>query len=412
MSVIGRRTLLKGTIAAGAASILAMPALGAQEGTVRIGFVGPLSGAQQIVGQPILIGAQVAVEQANAAGSDRTFELVLRDDKGDPSQTVANVRELVGSGTNFVVGAPLTATAVAVAGIAADLGIVYVAAGMGDERIAHELFSPNVFTALETNYARAHAFADVMARTRPATRVWVPIIPDISVGHASWLRAASGLKKYYGRAGIEVTLLEPVVAKYGSTDFKNQIVSLMSTEATGLYSVLFGQDGITFFTQALTFKLADKFDVIGEQALDIDLAKALGPRVPPNISSLSVWYPGAHHDNPESNALVEAFQARTGTVPPGLTAAGHTAVKAVVEGIAKAGSIAVDEVIDAMAGMEFDTVKGRNRIRKEDHQFVTSTDLINFAADDSQAGWSVAGYETTLTEPLLYEAAPGKPLEL
>ena len=78
-----RRGLLGG-IAAGAA--LAGSGTAFAQGSnapIRLGCVAPLSGAQEILGAPMRLGAEIAAKQINKTGGvlGRQIEIVARDDK-------------------------------------------------------------------------------------------------------------------------------------------------------------------------------------------------------------------------------------------------------------------------------------------------------------------------------------------
>ncbi|MBI3320595.1 MAG: branched-chain amino acid ABC transporter substrate-binding protein, partial [Candidatus Omnitrophica bacterium] len=65
---------------------------------VKIGFVGPLTGDQAPVGQDMLNGAKLAVDQVNAEGvvlPGYRLELVALDDQRNPTQAVAAAKKLV-----------------------------------------------------------------------------------------------------------------------------------------------------------------------------------------------------------------------------------------------------------------------------------------------------------------------------
>jgi branched-chain amino acid transport system substrate-binding protein len=63
---------------------------------IKIGWIGHLTGVLSAYGQDMLRAAEMAVEDINASGGilGRKFELVVRDDRGDPSQAATLVREL------------------------------------------------------------------------------------------------------------------------------------------------------------------------------------------------------------------------------------------------------------------------------------------------------------------------------
>ena len=130
MAIIRRRTLLAGA----AGSLVAVNAIRraeAQATTIRIGGSWPLSGALEPVGKPGRIGAEAAVARINRLGgvAGKQVEMVLKDDKGDPNQAVANLREFNAEGVKQVVGLPMTATAFAAAPLLVGLDISLITTG-------------------------------------------------------------------------------------------------------------------------------------------------------------------------------------------------------------------------------------------------------------------------------------------
>ena len=125
---------------------------------------------------------------------------------------------------------------------------------------------------------------------------------------------ATSLQEAYKANGKEVRLIDPILTKFGATDFKSQIVSLMSSGADGIFSVLFGGDGVTFFQQSVPFGLASKVKVIADLPLDVELARAMKGNVPENIWSASFWYPTAFPGNADSAALSRATRKRPATL--------------------------------------------------------------------------------------------------
>ena len=104
-SAPNRRTVLKTGLAAGA---LAVPGVGlglrpalAADGVVKIGFVGPVTGTFAELGTAMRDGAQVAVDDINAAGGvtigDKTYEidLVIGDEEATPERAIAATRRLI-----------------------------------------------------------------------------------------------------------------------------------------------------------------------------------------------------------------------------------------------------------------------------------------------------------------------------
>ena len=63
---------------------------------IKIGWIGHLTGILSAYGQDMLRAAEMAVSDINASGGvlGRKLQLVVRDDRGDPSQAATLVREL------------------------------------------------------------------------------------------------------------------------------------------------------------------------------------------------------------------------------------------------------------------------------------------------------------------------------
>jgi branched-chain amino acid transport system substrate-binding protein len=411
-SGIRRRTLLQGVAAGAAVTSFSIGRARAQSGPIRLGFSAPLSGSQQIVGTPLRIGAEVARDQINAAGgvNGRMIELVVRDDKGDPAQAVANVRELTGAGVNLIAGIPLTATAMAVAGVIQSVNGVYIVTGSGEEKLTHELFTRHLFTAAENNLTRLTAFSEQMARRFPEATTWGAIFPDITVGHSSWKHMSSGLKKFHKSLNNkDVTILDPVLTKFGATDYKSQIVALMSSGAQAFHSVLFGGDAVTFFQQAQPFGLAKKVSVISDQSLDVELPRALKRNTPGNVWSASFWYPGSFPNNPESDALLKGYIERAGNpYPPALTALSHTAIKAYATAIKMTnGSTDTGAVIAALEEAKFETAKGPAFFRKEDHMIMTQGSFLRADPAQNEQGWEIKDAIAVDLKPFVEPATPG-----
>ena len=61
---------------------------GSTDGAIKIGGIGPLTGNAAIYGQAAKNGAQIAVDEINAAGGDIKFELKYEDDENDAEKSV------------------------------------------------------------------------------------------------------------------------------------------------------------------------------------------------------------------------------------------------------------------------------------------------------------------------------------
>lgn len=120
---------LKLTVAAAIAAVASMAA--AQETVVKIGHVGPVSGAQAHYGKDNENGVRMAIEEINAAGTTIggkkiKFEIQAEDDAADPKQGTAAAQKLCDAKVAGVVGHLNSGTTIPASKVYNDCGIPHV----------------------------------------------------------------------------------------------------------------------------------------------------------------------------------------------------------------------------------------------------------------------------------------------
>ncbi len=113
---------------AASAAPAAAPAAPAAPSVIKIGHVGPTSGAIAHLGKDNENGARMAIEEWNAkgvsiGGTKVTFELLAEDDAGDPKQGTAVATKLVDAKVNGVIGHLNSGTTIPASKIYSDAGI-------------------------------------------------------------------------------------------------------------------------------------------------------------------------------------------------------------------------------------------------------------------------------------------------
>ncbi len=119
---------VKLNLIAGAAAIVLGGSAYAQDLVVKIGHVGPTSGAIAHLGKDNENGARMAIEELNAkgvmiGGKKAKFELLAEDDAGDPKQGTAAAQKLVDSKVNGVIGHLNSGTTIPASKLYFDAGI-------------------------------------------------------------------------------------------------------------------------------------------------------------------------------------------------------------------------------------------------------------------------------------------------
>ncbi|MGF7162397.1 branched-chain amino acid transport system substrate-binding protein [Rhodoligotrophos appendicifer] len=412
---ISRRAVLGGGAAALGALATGLPRrVHAQSSEpIRIGILLPLTGTQASYAPDCKLSAEIAADQINAAGGilGRKLEIVFKDDKANPNAAIAAAKELMGEGINLFIGGLNTPSALAIVGIMPDSKSTLITIGSVADSLTHESFNRNFFRITDSAYSRAQAQAHLAAEKYGNVTQWSGILPDVEFGHALWRSYSSGLKTFYPElAKTQAEISDPVLFKWGSIDFKNQISSLMRQPVEAVYQSLTGEDFLTMINQARPFGLTKKIKVFMDLSGELIFAKILKKNLPENFWSGSHWYYGSYQDIPTGKALYDEYVKRTGDkYPTGYIGPAHMALYAYANAIKAAGSTETDAVISALEGVKFESAKGELSFRKEDHQVISDINIKLGPADD-ELGWKVSDAVKVPGEKLLGPATPGKAL--
>jgi branched-chain amino acid transport system substrate-binding protein len=228
---VSRRKLLQTTAftaaAAAASGVLAAPSvLRAQSGSVKIGFLQPVSGALAYSGQQGRLGASIAVDEINAAGGIKEvgkIEPVLGDAQSTPDGGNAEVEKMNSARVSAIVGGYASGICLATSQTAARYELPYlVDVGVSDAIVTRGLkntfrFSPGFGVIAKT--ALANLIAINQAAGKPAKTAMI-VHEDSAFG--------SGLAKLLNEQlppqGFEV--LETIPHPTPTRDFNNVVLKI------------------------------------------------------------------------------------------------------------------------------------------------------------------------------------------
>lgn len=410
---ISRRTF--GSLSLGGAVALAARSRShAQDSSFKIGCITTLSGAAGILGKPQRLGMQFAADRINKAGGilGRKIEIVVRDDQSNPNIAVAAMRELAGDGVKVFAGVLASPVALAMSGIAPELNSIFLNAASHGNNLTHEDFRKNYFRVTDYSGMRITAAARLMADRYPDVVKWGAILPDAEIGRSTIATFRFALPKYFKQLhNKDVSIEEPVVVKFGATDFRNAISTLLNQDVDGVFIGVGGGDEVGFLQQAGQLGLSKRVKVYVSSGSDFQAAKALGKRTPENYWNGHHWYFGAY-DNPISKAVYDQYVQETGDkFPDGFVGMGDTAISAVAAAAAKSKDLSTEALIRGLEGLTFDAVKGKVTLRAEDHQAICDVNYVKLAPDTTEAGWKVVDYYKADGADLVGPATPGVPIK-
>lgn len=331
-----------------ALALAVAPAFSALADSIRIGFNAPLTGFAAADGNSALIGAQLAVEQVNAAGGvdGEMLELQVYDDQASPKES-----------------APLAVKMITQDRVAAGISGSY----SGSTRAAATIFQENA-----TPYISAYAVhpditraGDYVFRTsfmgEIQGRAGAKLIGDlmnlkrvvvITLNNDFGKSLAAGFKEKAGGFGIEI--LNEYEYSIKDREF-GPIVSKVKADAPdAIYA-----SGYFFTAGPLVRQLRAAgitTPVIGQEGYDSEkFIEIAGPHAEGVVITTSL-------DRDSSEAItrdfVKGFEARAGFPADMVAASAHTAVLVMAEALRKAGAGDKAALRDAIASSSVDASTG------------------------------------------------------
>ena len=411
MARLSRRRFIHATAGAGVLATAGAYRASAQAGPIRIGVTLPVSGPVAALGNDAKIGAELAAWWINRKGGvlGRQVEVIVADTKTRPNDAVAATRELLGNGVNFITGAMLGSEALAQIPVIADAGGLFIINATQTMGVNHEAFRPNVFRAADNDFEGTNALMQLGIDRYAGVLDWTYFGLDTATNNASGALFQKLMNEAHARAGRKVNFTEPVLVKTGTADAKTQISQIMNSPAQGLYSIVYGAEGVTAYGQARSFGLNNKIKVILDKGNEFPFAKALNRNLPENFWVLTPWYHGAYEHLEISREIYKEYVNRTGNkYPQGYVHSGAGAVLTVAAAIAAARTTDVPALIKVLEdGLGVETPKGTIRFRKEDHQQMADVVCIRLAPAEEDPGFKVAETVKYDGAKLLEPPSPG-----
>lgn len=293
--------------------LMASPAQAAKE--IRIGFIGPTTGAFAGFGKMMTEGATLALEEAGYKAAGVPVKFIVEDNRLDNELSVTKAKKLDEQDkVDVITGLVSGSTGLSVHDWATRTGVPVVFAYSAPEDITMRKATNNSIRPTWTGAQPMDPFGYWLAKTKGLKRIYM-IGEDYSYPY----NQAGGFKRGFFRGGgVEVkTIWHPT----GTDDFSSIIAQI---PRSGYDAVLYngaGSDSVAFVKQYVEFGMLDKIPLLG-QSNTFEMSEL--PSMPMVIADRGCYSGMQNADNlnfPEAVAFREAYQKRFKRLPA--TAAEH-----------------------------------------------------------------------------------------
>lgn len=310
--------------------------------TFKIGSIGPTTGSNAIYGTAVMDGAQIAVDEINAAGGINGYQISFKfeDDQSDAEKSVNAYNSLKDWGMQALMGTVTTTPCVAVVEKTAQDGMYQLTPSASSTDVIE---NDNVFQICFTDPNQGSASAQYIAENKLATKV--AVIYDSSDVYSSGIEA--NFVSEAENQGLEVVAEEAFTAD-SKTDFSTQLQKAQSAGAELVFLPIYYTEASIILTQAdsmgfdVDFFGCDGLDgLLGVENFDKELAEG--------VMLLTPF--AADADDEATKAFVAKYQEQYKDLPNQFAADAYDAIYVMKAAIEAADATPDMSVTDLGTGM-------------------------------------------------------------
>jgi branched-chain amino acid transport system substrate-binding protein len=333
-----------------------VPAAKPAADTIKIGFLGALTGDVAMFGKPTLEGMKMAADDINAAGGilGKKIEIVEADNRGDKQEGASVTQKLISRDNVIaIVGDPTTGITKVAAPIAQKAGVLLISAGATGPGVVEN--GDFIFRNTLLDSVAIPACIDFFANDLKYKKVAIITSDnnDYSVGFSQTFRDAA--------KGKGITIVADEKVKDGDKDFSGQVTNIKAKKPDVIFFSGYYTEGALIMKEAR--KQGVKANMFGGDGLfSPEFIKLGGSAVEGSMSALGF---APEQASPETAKFIEAFSKKfAGQVPGLFDAQGYDGVMMIADAIKRANSADPKVFKDAMASTKnFQGVSGTITIR-------------------------------------------------
>jgi len=339
-------------------------AAGAHAQTIKIGVVGPTTGAVTQYGDMVREGVDTAIERINAAGgvNGKKLEAVVIDDGCEPKQGPVAANRVVNSKIGFVVGHVCSGATIAAADIYNNEGVVMVTPSATAPAVTDGKNCEFIFRTIGRDDQQGPAAAKfVLEKIKPKKAAVLHDKQSYGQG------IATAVKNDLEKGGVPVAIFEGVNA--GDSDYSAVITKLKSQGVDFVYYGGYHPEMGLLLRQAAEQGVKAKW-MGPEGAGNPDINAIAGD----SVEGMLLTLPADFTQNAANADIVKSFEAKKRNAGGAFQMTAYTATQVIADGIKGAGSDDPTKVAKYLHANSFDTPIGKVSWNKQG-------DLNNFEFD-------------------------------
>ncbi len=333
---------------------------GHADNELYIGGIGALTGDYANYGLSVKYGAEIAVDEINAAGGINGMKIVfdMQDSQADPESAKSAYGKLMDWGMDISIGTVMSGEMASVTAESAKDDMFMISPSASNDTCLEA--SPNAFRICFYDSYQGIAAADYVKENLAGKKVAVFYQSDLDYSIGLYESFQTQAKAN----GIDIVAVQSFTAD--EKDYTTQINALADSGAEVVFIPIYAAEASMFLSQAKNGTdnavFADGVYFFGCDGLDGILGKVVGNEATANNVLMLTPFAETSTD-PKVVSFVEAYKAKTGAVPDQFAADGYDAVyviKAALEamGVSKSSEVSGAKVSEAVCKLTYEGVTG------------------------------------------------------
>ncbi|MBD5605880.1 MAG: ABC transporter substrate-binding protein [Candidatus Eremiobacteraeota bacterium] len=332
----------------------------ADNGPIKIAVITDMSGVYAaIAGKGAVDATQMAVDDFGGSVLGRKIEVDGIDHRNNGPEAAAKAREAYDGGAELALDMTNSATALAVAGVAAEKHKLAIVTGGGSSAVTGAACNRYTYHYAYDTYALAASTGRNISRQKDG-KTWYGIVPDYAFGKAMLGDFTTAIKPNGG------SFIHDDLIPLGNTDFSSYLLAAKNAKPQVLGVLNAGADTVNTMKQVKQFGLDKQMKIAGGLLFlsDVDAL----PDVFSGSRITTSWY---WNQDKAARAWADKYTKKegNGTRPTDIQAADYSATMQWLQAIKAVNSIDAEKVQQYLDGRKFKDFYAHNgEWRARDHR--------------------------------------------
>ena len=334
-------------LSAMAAALLTGALHASAQADVKIGFMATLSGSAAALGQDMVDGFNLALEERGGKLGGQTIQLFKEDDQLKPDVGVQAVQKFIEKEkVDLVAGVTFSNVMMAIAKPLADAGMTFVGSNAGPAPLAGKQCNKGFFFASWQNDNQAEVMGQ-FATDKGYKKVYL-MAPNYQSGRDQ----IAGFKRFFKGAVAGETYTQ-----LNQPDYSAELAQLQAAAPDAVYAFFPGGMGVNFIKQFKQAGLLGKLPLLTASTVDGTQLPAL-KETALGTTAGSFW--GPDFQNATSKAFVAAFEKKYSRIPSQYAAQAYDSALLIDSALTKTGGKVSDKqaLHNALRAANFTSLRG------------------------------------------------------